>query len=424
MGNHAPLQPTTRIERFLLFFSPVLLPLQDHIPNVGGFTIMWIMIAALAAYVLLNRPRSLAKTWPHPVFAAAAVLVCVASLVEFLHPNPSYSDIFSLGSMFAGAVFVASLCRDRQALRASIYGYIVAGLWLSVLLYTTSYAEISGASATNFLEASRVREEAISGNLLIANINAVAALIAQGTTAALAFALTARTRLRRYLHLGIALFCLIAAFLPMSRGGIIIAVLSCATVMHASGMNKGKMILIAAVLSATVLIAVPNAVWSRLTVSNTSTQVGKEDPRETVYAAAIEQLPKYIMIGVGAGNFWELWGFLNGFRYKSGTIGSHNSFFQVTIYWGLPGLLGVLAVIWQAYRCLPGQFRGDGLALCILGISVSLLMVLMVRHVLFAKEFTLGLGLLVGAHVWIWPIERFARTKRAKNFPIPSRRAL
>jgi hypothetical protein len=394
---------TTRTEQALLFLPSVLIPLQEHIPDIGGFSMMWFVIAGVAGYVLLNRPQALSRTWLHPVFRAAFVLVCVASLVEFLHPHASYSEILSLGSMFIGAIFLAALCRDTPALRAAVYGFIMAGLWLSALVFMTSYGVLSAASASNFLEASRVRDQLLTEIPLEANANVMAAQIAQGLVAALALALTATSRFPRYLLLTITMCCTVAVFLPMSRGGIAIAILSSAAVLYAFGIKQAKTLLIAGMLSASILMVVPNAVWSRLTPSDISIELGKEDPREAVYAAALEKLPKYIITGVGGGNFWESWGYLNGFNYKSGTIGSHNSFFQVTIYWGLPGLFGVLAVIWQAYRCFPKGRRRDGLALSLVGISVALLLVMMVRHVFYAKEFAIALGLFVGAHIWIWP---------------------
>lgn len=41
--------------------------------------------------------------------------------------------------------------------------------------------------------------------------------------------------------------------------------------------------------------------------------------------------------------------------------------------------------------------------MALVGIGVSLVMMMMVRHVLFAKEYSLGLGMLVAASTWIWP---------------------
>jgi hypothetical protein len=92
-----------------------------------------------------------------------------------------------------------------------------------------------------------------------------------------------------------------------------------------------------------------------------------------------------------------------------GVLGSHNGFFQVTIYWGLIGLGGLLWLIWRAYRCLPKHDGTDPLALCLVGISLSLFLMLTAQHNLYAKEFAVGLGLLVVGDCWIWPRRRVVR---------------
>jgi O-Antigen ligase len=393
---------TTATERFLLIATIVLLPLENHIPSVAGFSIMWIMFAILGGYVFLNRLRALNKISMHPVFWTAYILLIVVFSIESLHPNPSHSEAFRIAQMVAAAVFVASLCRDRLALRAAMYGYIIAGVWLSILIFLTSYGALGGATATDFQEASRIRGDIMKDIPLQANLNVMTAFIAQGAVVALAWGLAAHTPLHRYLFLGTALFCLIATFVPMSRSGAAAAIVSSAVVIAASGARLGKTIVVAGVIGASVLIWVPGAVWSRMTFS-TQEHHGKMEARAAFYTAAVEHFPDYITTGVGAGNFWGPWGMRSGFAGKNGVYGAHNGFFQVTIYWGLAGLLALIALVWQAYRYLPRPFRNDMLALCLLGISVSLLTRLMATHNLYAKDFSLGLGLLVGASRWIDP---------------------
>ena len=91
------------------------------------------------------------------------------------------------------------------------------------------------------------------------------------------------------------------------------------------------------------------------------------------------------------------------FTGRTGVVGAHNCFFQVTIYWGLAGFLALLTVIWQAYRYCPKHCGNDTLALSLLGIVVSVGLMLLIVPNLYSKPFSLGLGLLVGARYWIWP---------------------
>ena len=107
---------TTRVDRSLLIATIVLLPLENHIPAVFGFSILWILFAAIGLHLLLNRPQALLKTWRHPVFVTAYGLVFVGLIVELFQPNSEFRELASIGQMIAGAVLVASLCRDRKAL--------------------------------------------------------------------------------------------------------------------------------------------------------------------------------------------------------------------------------------------------------------------------------------------------------------------
>jgi hypothetical protein len=126
--------------------------------------------------------------------------------------------------------------------------------------------------------------------------------------------------------------------------------------------------------------------------------------RTKVYQAAWDHLPEYGLTGVGAGNFWEgPWGKQSKYFFKHGVLGAHNCFIQITIYWGLPGLLSLLSVVYFAYKCLPKECGNDPLSLAVLGVAVALFGVMFVMHNLEFKGFSLGLGILVGAQHWIWP---------------------
>jgi O-antigen ligase len=149
-------------------------------------------------------------------------------------------------------------------------------------------------------------------------------------------------------------------------------------------------------------------VFSRFSLS-LETPSGKLEGRGRIYKAAVDHLPEYVLIGVGAGNFWGPWGMQSGYfdrgfkdRRQGGVKGAHNTFIQVTLNWGLTVLLLLIVVVYLAYSCLPRGGGKDALVLCLYGIAVSLLLRMMVSHGLADKEYSLGLGLLVGGSLWIW----------------------
>ena len=193
----------------------------------------------------------------------------------------------------------------------------------------------------------------------------MAFITAQGVVVALALVVTTRARRRRYLLCGIMLFCLVATFLPMSRTGVAIVIVSCAAVMFTSRVKLAKTILAGGLIVATVMVLVPESVWSRMTFSTQAPEGVGGDSRAKLYTRVVETFPEYAITGVGAGNFWRSWAFARGY-----IGGAHNVFAQVTINWGLVGCLTLLMVVCQAYRCLPKRCGNDGLALCLLGIAI------------------------------------------------------
>jgi hypothetical protein len=391
---------TTRLDRFLLMSIIIILPSEQYFPAVAGFSIAFIMFIMLGGYVLFKRPGTLARMSSDPLFVTAYILLGLGSLIEFLHPYASYSEIFRIGQMIAGAIIIASLCRDRSSLRAAMHGYLIAGIWLSVFIFLISFSVLSRATAMDFDAATRIRGQIFEDVSFSATWMAL--ISAKGAVVALALALSAQALHRYYLFLGIVIFCLIATSLSLTRSGIVMIIVSFAAVMFASGIWRGRTILMAGLIGGAIVMWIPDVVWSRLTFSTESHQ-GHMEARARVYTAAVEHFPEYVLTGVGVGNFWGAWGMHSNYAGRHGVSGAHNAFIQVTIYWGLAGLFTLIMVVWQAYRCLPRHCGSDALSLQLLGVSVAVLIMSLSAHNLYAKDFSLILGLLVGARRQIWP---------------------
>jgi len=172
--------PTTATERFLLMATIGAVPLQNHLPTVGGFSVLFIAFGFLAGYLLLRRPGILGTIWRHRVFLAGYVLVCVGFIMETVHDSLAYDKVLSILFMIVGAVVVASLCRDRRALLFGIYGILIASIWLSTLLFLTFYGHIGSAGATDFQEANLVRSRVFSDRAFHLDLNTMAFFASQG----------------------------------------------------------------------------------------------------------------------------------------------------------------------------------------------------------------------------------------------------
>jgi len=308
---------------------------QDR-SGIAGFSLGFIILGLAGGYLLLMRPHILAQISFDPLFVTAYILLGLASLIESFHPYASYSLIFRFGQMIGGAIIVASLCRDRSALRTAMHSLLIAGVCLSVYWFLISFNTLSGATATDFDDANQVRGEVYAANPY-KQVSVDPLSFINGGVVALASALTAHQPHGRYLFLAIAVFCAIASTLSLSRSVILMIIGSFAAVIFASGIRRGRIMLMAGVIGAAIAICVPDVVWTRFTFS-TETHHGQQEGRAIVYTAAVEHFPEYAMTGVGAGNFWGAWGRLSKYGGGRNVKGAHNVFIQVTIYWGLAGL--------------------------------------------------------------------------------------
>jgi hypothetical protein len=395
---------TTPVERFLLFVTVIVLPLESHVRIVPGVSTLFFLFAVLAAYVALFRSRCVDRIWMHPVFLAAYVFTGICVALESVSPLSEYGKVVSFVLMIGGAVLVASLCRDRAALKVCLYAHIGAALWLGAVMFLTSYGTLSGLAANDFGQASNARWAAFKDAPIQGNLNAFALHCVQGGIVALAFTLTSVGIRNRNFFAGIGIFCLVASSLPMSRGAIVNAAVSCAVMVKAYGIKEGRTWLLAGLVAMSAVLLVPGAIWSRMEVM---TKEGHMESRMSFYEAAMQHVDDYWFTGVGAGNFFQMWGFNHGFAHFTDNTyvvyGVHNGFLQVMIYWGLIGLVAFVAVIWKASRCLPRTCGKDALELGMLGLAISLLMVLPFGHDFSYKGFSFGLGMLVAYQRWIGP---------------------
>ncbi|WP_413934978.1 O-antigen ligase family protein [Nitrospira sp. BLG_1] len=394
---------TTLVERFLLLVAVTILPLENHIPTVAGMSVSFLIFAALAIYVILNRPRTLGVIWYHPIFIVAYAFIGVSALLEFSSPLSSYETIIRFSQMIVGATCVAVLSRDRSALTAGLYGHIAAALWVSVFLFFNSYGTLKGMGAgSNFHEATMIRGEVDAG--FQNNLNRVAFVCIQGAIVAFALVLSGRFNHSRIPLLGISIFCAVATLLTMSRGALVIGLVACIAILYAYGARRyGKVLILVSILGLSIYPLVPDVVWTRMKFTTEKDEYGKIEGRAFIYTTAINHLPEFFVSGVGSGNYFKKWGFQNGFVRRGSVLGAHNAFLQITIMWGVFGLLMFLWIIWCVYRSIPLRCGRDELSLALLGILVSVALYLFVSHVVYDKVYAFAVGMLVGARQGVWP---------------------
>ena len=200
---------------------------------------------------------------------------------------------------------------------------------------------------------------------------------------------------------------LLPAHMPGNQAcGVLILAVTATAIFYAYGIIRARVIGGAVIFVMLALLMVPKAVFTRMVIS-TETRgdwAGSEsdkyaDARVSGYLALIEYFPEYILTGLGASHLYGDWGRKSKFEQ----LGTHNVIAEVTVYWGLLGLVAILTLYWQAYQCLPRYSGAEPLCLCLRGIVVSIMVYSIFTHNLENKEFAIALGLLAGSDHWIWP---------------------
>ena len=151
----------------------------------------------------------------------------------------------------------------------------------------------------------------------------------------MAFALASASVRGRNVFAVIGIFCLVASSLPMSRGAMVDAMVSCGALLKAYGIRSGRVWLLAGVIAISAVLLVPDAIWSRMVFMQPEVL---EEKRFSLYTSAWENVEDFLYMGIGAGNFSTKWGIEHGFGIKRDretiVIPAHNVFVQVVDFLG------------------------------------------------------------------------------------------
>jgi len=402
---------TTVIERWLLFLGIVLLPLQDHIPSVAGVSVMFIVFAFMALYVVLIRSKFLVRTMVHPVFQTLYLLLAIAMLMEFVHLDSNLFVIRRMLLMVFGALVLATLCRDQKALRVGVYSYLVSGFLMALNMLIVGYEPLSLARVSTLEEAGAMQRMVSQEDLLRMNLNKMAFVIAQGAVVALVLGLAKRGR---WWLLLFAVISAIGVTLTMSRGGLVILGLTVLYILTLKGQMRWRMFAVLIIGLLVLYFLVPESALKRIELTDWNFL---SDPhpsgRARTYLAAVVHFREYALYGVGFGNFWQKWGLSSWFRKGATVHGTHSYFISVWVYWGL---FAELALLWTLIRLRKLLPRGEDVESFKLGlkvIAISTFLFMFLNNVLSDKSYSIIIGLLVGSNIWIYkPSDYLSKGKR------------
>lgn len=378
-------------------------PLLESLPPVGEFSVAWIWFIAIGGYALLERGRALERAWKQPVFLTAYGFIAAGIVMELFHASPDFRDLIRFVQTTGGAVIISALCRDRRAMQSGLYGFLFLSCFLAAVLLATSYGDLRAADVEGFEEASQLRGSVYRRegvDELLKDLNRVSFLCGLGALVALGFAV--KSPRNSFIWYGVALVCLLGTFLPLSRSGILIAGFAGLAILFAQHHKSLESLFAVIVIAGCLYGIAPTAVFERFKTD--TSRPGRVDLREKIFEGVLRSLPEFYLSGVGTSNYWNGWAVQQGIGTRAQKpLGAHNSIFQVWIYWGLPGVVTFLSLLWVAYRCLPRGCGRDTLALCMFGLTLAMMLRLLFTHTFYGKDFTAAIGLLAAARLWIWP---------------------
>ena len=361
---------------------------------------MYLVFALLAAVALVAQPRSIWRVSIHPVLIAGYVLVAFSFVAELLHSSPDLQWCFRMAQMVLGAGIVGSYIRGDRDVDSVLTGYIIATLWVATLIVRSSYGVTASAGVGGFHDVSLLRVEALSGLGLKANWNMLSVLCAAGAGIAAGRAVLSVAR-ERMIYIGVMTIALMATFLTFSRTGMLAATLALGYVFGATLNRKLvlRLMLIAGAVLLFVWLVVPRVVFDRVQITFDYDVSGQQESRAHVYSTLVRTLPSYVVAGVGAGNYWEVWAFRQGLSYGGVAAGAHNMFLQVAAFWGLAGLLPWSAIVYLAWRTLRKATRRRLRYVPLNACLLTILIWMTLSHDLADKQLSIAFGTIVGLSV-------------------------
>lgn len=392
----------------LLTFPIIMLPLEGFFPfTIAGLSVTALSVIPLALYTLFTRTKLFLRNFTHPCVLTGLLIFGFEFVSEIFHDNSSYSELIRNAQNLVFAVIVATLITDTRPIRIVLTAWITISTILGFYFILTLFARVS-IPVENYAEATFLRYEVLERVRLGFDWNTVGYLVGIGAVAALGMLLEKPNAQHiRLLLMFSAVCCVIGSAVILYRGPVLMILLAGGTmlIVRAKKIPRRTPIFIVIFILAMSSIFIPPALPKRFEIE---LQPGDSeqymDPRVKIYSRAIALMPQYFLTGVGRGGYYELWGPKNGFihnfmadRGLERAPGLHNAFLQNFVFYGVAALLLLCLLAYRARRCLYAVRQDFPFFVTMRGLAMSGLVIMLLSHMLYAKELGLILGMLIAA---------------------------
>ena len=382
----------------------LIIPFEDEY-SVFGLSLAKLTILTLLIAVLLFESKRLLEMLKHPIFICSAAFLAWAFITELFHPSSGWAFVGRIGQTLFYSTLVAAAVKNLAALRRILMTLVLVSAGLAFYLFYNFHDLRSSRLDLKKADWARIYME--DGMGFSSNLNILSYTVGIGAIVALTKVLTTGGW-RRIVWAAIYVLCAIGVTIPASRGAFLALAAGSGIMMWRSvtrSAKRMKQLFVMFCILVSLYAFASDTLTERLTslvgVGGADAETGKEESRAVLLNLALQTLPQYWILGVGAGNFWDSWGLENGFskerRWESGeiTVGTHNGFLAVWIYFGLPGLSLLCLICVMAGRRAPPKSDKSWDALSLTGLLVLGLFWLVFTHDLYLKQFGMILGLVM-----------------------------
>ena len=402
MGNVLSYQ-SSLFDKVLLFLVVVSIFFEPLLPYFGGSSTTFFLFVLIVAYVVITRSRAITKIVKSRYFLAFVFFTVVCVLMESIHYYQNYDYILRFINMGLGIFCISLLCRDKQALDVTLTSFILCSAASSLYLISGPFSYLRSYSVEGFNEASKARIEAFEQFSMRDHLNDISIFSGLGSILGIIAFTYEKIKWRKVVYSILVLLTLVGIFLPASRTGALIFFVSLVIFYFKSKLKIRPFILPLIILIVTLILVVPDVVWIRIGSITRLGEIRGEDSRAKLYQAIIRNIDQYLITGVGSGHYWKSWAVKAGITNINDVyvpMAPHNAFFQVWIYWGLPGFLSFLFMMFTFSKALNKNILNDSQKASIYIFMVIIPVVFLFYSNFYHKAFAVGAGLMLATRYW------------------------
>jgi len=390
-------------DKVLLFLVVASIFFEPLLPYFGGSSTTFFLFVFITAYVVFTRGQAIIKIAKSKYFLVFIFFTIVCVLMESIHYYQNYEYILRFANMGLGIFIISLLCRDKEALDVTVTSFILCSAANSVYLISGPFNYLRTYSVQGFNEASKARIEAFEQFSMRDHLNDISIFSGLGSILGIIAFIYEKIRWRKVVYAILILLALIGIFLPASRTGALIFIVSLFIFGYKTKVKVKPLIVPVILCTAVLLLIVPDVVWVRIGSIARLSEIQGEDSRAKLYQAIFRNIDQYLFTGVGSGYYWKSWAVKAGITNINDVyvpMAPHIAFFQVWIYWGLPGLMSFLFMMYIFSQALNKDISNDRQKASIYIFMAIIPVVFLFYSSFYHKAFAVGAGLMLASRYW------------------------